>query len=156
MDEHGNHASQHAASAASAATAVAAQSAVPKAVRIGDADRERALAALAEHCSAGRLDTEEYGERSARIVVARTSDSLAAEFHDLPEPSSTPSAESSAVPCPAKDRPLPQRIAAGALPFSVILAMVLFFALGHPWWVFALPALVGMFGNRFPPRPVAH
>lgn len=141
MDEHGPAASQPAA---------------PTAVRIGDADRQRALAALAEHCSAGRLDAEEYGERSARVLVARTSDALATEFHDLPEQVATPSAETPAAPCPAKNRPLPQRIAAVALPFSVILAMVLFFALGHPWWVFALPTLVGMFGHRFLPRTVVH
>ncbi len=44
----------------------------PSDLRIGDAEREHALRALGEHMGLGRLDVEEYGERSARITTAKT------------------------------------------------------------------------------------
>lgn len=58
-------------------------------IRVGDAEREEALKALGEHLSAGRLDIDEYGERSARVTAARTRRDLVALFDDLPAPHPT-------------------------------------------------------------------
>ena len=47
-------------------------------LRIGDAEREAAVAALGEHYAAGRLTKEEYDERPARAYDARTRSALCA------------------------------------------------------------------------------
>lgn len=53
-------------------------------LRIGDAEREQAQAALGEHYAAGRLDHDEYSERLDRIWAARTRAELDPLFADLP------------------------------------------------------------------------
>jgi hypothetical protein len=53
-------------------------------VRIGDAERERAAAALGDHYAAGRLDHSEYAERLDAIWTARTRRDLDVLFTDLP------------------------------------------------------------------------
>ena len=53
-------------------------------LRIGDAERERAAAELAEHYTAGRLTTEEHSERLDRVWAARTRSDLLPMFSDLP------------------------------------------------------------------------
>ncbi len=58
--------------------------------RIGNAEREAAQHALDAHLEAGRLDAEEYGERSGRVSVARTAEDLTPLFADLPEPRPAP------------------------------------------------------------------
>jgi Domain of unknown function (DUF1707) len=55
-------------------------------LRIGTAERTAALRALDEHLAAGRLQAEEYGERSALAANAVTAPELAALFDDLPAP----------------------------------------------------------------------
>lgn len=55
-------------------------------LRIGDAERESAMQALGEHMSAGRLDIDEFGDRSAKVTAARTRAELSALFTDLPAP----------------------------------------------------------------------
>lgn len=55
-------------------------------IRIGTAERDAAMKALDVHLEAGRLDVDEYGERSARAAVAVTAPELAALFDDLPAP----------------------------------------------------------------------
>ncbi|MBM9467680.1 DUF1707 SHOCT-like domain-containing protein [Nakamurella leprariae] len=55
-------------------------------VRVGDQERNAALEALGEHLSAGRLDLDEYGERSAKVTQARTVADLQELFDDLPAP----------------------------------------------------------------------
>jgi len=69
-------------------------------LRIGDAEREQATAALGEHYAQGRLTTEEHSERLDRIWAAKTRSELAPVFTDLPGPAS---------PRPA--RPTPPRAA---------------------------------------------
>lgn len=56
----------------------------PDELRIGDAERERAQAMLADHYAAGRLDHDEYSERLDRIWSAKTQGDLAPVFGDLP------------------------------------------------------------------------
>jgi hypothetical protein len=58
-------------------------------MRIGDADREAAVAALGEHYAAGRLTKDEFDERSDRAYAARTGSALWPLFADLP-PSGRP------------------------------------------------------------------
>ncbi|WP_103341016.1 DUF1707 SHOCT-like domain-containing protein [Amycolatopsis sp. CA-126428] len=77
-------------------------------LRISDQNRESALSALGEHMSAGRIDIDEYGERSARITAAKTRGELVEIFTDLPAPhpryDDTPQAV--AAPGPPKE-PVP-------------------------------------------------
>jgi uncharacterized membrane protein len=53
-------------------------------LRVGDTEREAAVAALGEHFAAGRLTKEEYDERSDRAYAARTASDLHPLFADLP------------------------------------------------------------------------
>ena len=55
-------------------------------LRIGDAERERAAAELADHYTEGRLTTEEHAERLDRVWAARTRSDLLPIFRDLPSP----------------------------------------------------------------------
>lgn len=58
-------------------------------LRVGDADRGAALDALGEHLAAGRLDVDEFGDRSALAAVAVHRADLEALFTDLPAPHPT-------------------------------------------------------------------
>lgn len=55
-------------------------------VRVGDRDRDRAIALLGEHFSAGRLDIGEFDDRCARAAAARFRSELLELFEDLPDP----------------------------------------------------------------------
>ena len=59
-------------------------------VRIGDAEREAAVAALGEHYAAGRLTKEEYDERAGIAWSAKTNSALWPLFADLPRPLAAP------------------------------------------------------------------
>jgi hypothetical protein len=67
----------------------------PPALRVSDADRERAVVLLRDHAAAGRLTLEEFTERMSAAYAARTSDDLAALARDLP---------AQAVPVPSRRR----------------------------------------------------
>jgi hypothetical protein len=57
-------------------------------LRLGDVDRDQAIARLSEHYAAGRLDKEEFDERSDAVWTAKTYADLAPIFADLgPAPS---------------------------------------------------------------------
>src|SRR5262245_51933546 len=103
--------------------------------------------------SAGRLDIDEYGERSAKVTAAKTRGDLADVFGDLPQPHPTyGEAPKTAVAPPAEepkpgapvaytDRPLSQRLVAAVLPLCFLAGVVLFFTVGG-WWWFAIPLVV--------------
>jgi hypothetical protein len=55
-------------------------------LRASDADRDLALAELSEHFQTGRLTQDEFDERSARALQARTGRELTELFTDLPGP----------------------------------------------------------------------
>jgi hypothetical protein len=55
------------------------------AVRASDEDRERVVAALKDHCTAGRLTLEELPDRVERAYAAATLPELAQLTADLPE-----------------------------------------------------------------------
>ena len=52
-------------------------------LRISDADREAAIARLGEHYAAGRLDKDEFDERSDAVWTAKVGADLAPIFADL-------------------------------------------------------------------------
>jgi hypothetical protein len=53
-------------------------------LRASDADRDRAVAQLAEHHAAGRLDFEEFTDRVSLALTSKTLGELNLLFHDLP------------------------------------------------------------------------
>jgi len=53
-------------------------------VRIGDAERDAAAAALGEHFASGRLTRDEFDERLERAWAAKTAVDLDPLFVDLP------------------------------------------------------------------------
>jgi hypothetical protein len=128
----------------------------PSEIRIGDTERESALTALGDHMSAGRLDIDEYGDRTARVAAAKTRGDLLAVFGDLPQPhptfgvpspASVPVAATGAAPVPTGNpMPFPQRLMAAAVPLAGIAAVVLFFTYGT-WLFFLLPAAVMVLGG---------
>src|SRR3954453_14121505 len=59
-------------------------------LRLSDADREDAIARLSEHYAVGRLDKDEFDERSDAIWTARTGADLAPIFADLEPATSRP------------------------------------------------------------------
>ncbi len=61
-------------------------------LRIGDADREAAAAALREHFAHGRLTLEEFQHRLAAVFAAKTDRDLAAIGADLPHVAAAPPA----------------------------------------------------------------
>lgn len=114
--------------------------------------------ALGEHLSSGRIDLDEFGTRSAQVSQARTVADLRAQFVDLPAPHpilpgpvpaprpdyapATPA--SGGVARPGDSRTPAQRMASVAVAASGIIAAILFFALHLPWYIFLLPALIGV------------
>jgi class 3 adenylate cyclase len=56
------------------------------ATRVGDAERESAVAALRAACAAGYLTLDEFAERAGRAYAARTAGELAALTADVPVP----------------------------------------------------------------------
>ena len=62
-------------------------------LRIGDAERDRAIAALGDHFAEGRLNAEEFDQRVDQAIKARFNDDLEPLFVDLPrtpEPNTEP------------------------------------------------------------------
>jgi hypothetical protein len=109
-------------------------------LRIGDRERDAAVAALGEHYAAGRLTKEEYDERADVAWRARTNADLAPLFVDLPavqEPkrvTAGPTRErSSGAQGPRKSPPV--------LPI-LLLVVVVAGATGLEIWPFVLLAVV--------------
>ncbi|MET0863456.1 MAG: DUF1707 domain-containing protein, partial [Nakamurella sp.] len=139
----------------------AASGSDPANFRIGDAERNSAMDALGEHLSSGRIDLEEFGTRSAQVTQARTVADLNALFTDLPAPHPSiaglePAVRPAAAPAPIppgevtryqNERSVAQRWVAGATAASGIIALILFVAVGVPWWIFLLPAAIGIISS---------
>jgi Domain of unknown function (DUF1707) len=102
-------------------------------IRVSDAERDQAVAALSEHFQAGRLTQEEFGDRSGRALQARTGRDLTALFTDLPRPAALdPWAGPAPGPVPRPrgrgGRPLPT---ARLILACVIVAIIAGNVLGH-------------------------
>lgn len=120
--------------------------------RLSDAEREEAIEALGEHLSSGRLDIDEYGDRTARVTAAKTRAELAPIFDDLPEPhpevlrGKPPAVISRGMVLePIRQRPLAERLGSMVVPAAAILALVLFFTVARGFWpVFLLPVIAAV------------
>ncbi len=119
-------------------------------IRIGNDERAAAMNALDEHMSAGRLDPDEYGERVARVSVARTREDLQPLFADLPAPHPFPvSPPPRKGPVAAADRMVERyagnsklaRVALLVLVGMVALAVLPFLAAGAVCMFIVLPLI---------------
>ena len=63
----------------------------PALLRASDDDRDIVLKALERHLAAGRLNLDEFDQRSTAALAAVTLGDLAALTADLPEPAAEPS-----------------------------------------------------------------
>ncbi|MFB9689778.1 DUF1707 SHOCT-like domain-containing protein [Amycolatopsis plumensis] len=127
-------------------------------LRISDQNRESALSALGEHMSAGRIDIDEYGERSARITAAKTRGELGEIFADLPAPH--PRYEDVPQPVAAPPEPAaapasrqpdnwspPQRFLAAIVPLAFIAAIALIATGTLAWPIIFVPIGLTVFGK---------
>ena len=69
---------------AAATSEVVAVPAVAIPERVGDADRERVVSLLRDHCVADRLTLDEFSERTGAALASRTHQELDAVLADLP------------------------------------------------------------------------
>jgi Domain of unknown function (DUF1707) len=123
-------------------------------LRVSDAERDQAAAELGEHYQAGRLDAEEFDERLAAALRARTRGELDRLLDDLPA-------------AHRPDPPLPSGHAAsgpGLRPLVALLPLLLVFAVaaasrGHHdgsgpwplvwvWWLVIAAAMVRVWHSR--------
>ena len=113
-------------------------------IRIGTADREKALDVLGQHFSEGRLTVPEFDERSATIASATTRGQLESVFVDLPSASGSASVARSDADAPAvKDRGIDW--AAVVMPIVIFGSLALFFLtdFDQKWLFFLLIPLAG-------------
>lgn len=122
----------------------------PSDIRISDSEREDALGKLGEHMSAGRLDIDEYGERSAKVTTAKTRGELLDLFGDLPDPRPTFGRPAPPVPAPPPPVPYGRRIAPVLIPvLAIVLAVALMVAF-KVYFFFLLPFLIfAISGSRW-------
>jgi hypothetical protein len=117
-------------------------------VRIGDAERDRAIASLGDHFAAGRLTAEEFDQRMDQALKARFNEDLEPLFADLPR-TVEPDVQSN-----ANRRPDPHLAWSAMLwmaPLIVIFAVVAAVVLTAPWlvWIFLWVFLItGLFRRR--------
>lgn len=117
-------------------------------LRIGDAERDRAVASLGDHFAAGRLTNEEFEQRMEQAIKARFNDDLEPLFADLPR-TVEPVAEQ------RSNRPSEAQLAWSAImwlaPVFILCAVVAAVVLSAPWlvWIFLWVFLIsGLFRHR--------
>jgi hypothetical protein len=120
----------------------------PGDLRVSDADRDRALAALSEHYQAGRLTLDEFEERSEQTLVSKTARELTGLFTDLPTTTQVvapPMGQAAAVPEARPHLPV-GRVMATAAGIAAIVIVVSVLArtglavhVGGPRRAFGLP-----------------
>ncbi len=125
-------------------------------LRIGTAERTAAMKALDEHLAAGRLQVEEYGERSALAATATTAPQLAALFEDLPaphpplpgiRPADAPWGPPPVAPvpaAPARPEPSGMQVWGPRLALLAPLVALVLFMLTRQWVFFLLIPLLSM------------
>ncbi|WP_427889099.1 DUF1707 SHOCT-like domain-containing protein [Kribbella sp. GL6] len=125
------------------------QRSVPsKRVRVGDAERDQAVAVLSEHFVAGRLTQEEFEERSERATKARYADEFEALFDELPRAAALQPVQAG----PPVRRPGPPPVFLMIAPFLMIGLVISSVALTAPWllWgVFWIVMLSGISRRRW-------
>lgn len=120
-------------------------------VRIGDAERDRAISVLSDHFAAGRLTHEELDERVDRAMQARFDADLRPLFADLPR--QEPSAPVQRMPAPAYPSGLALAFAAlfWLVPLLLVIGVIAAVASGAPWIIWGLIwvlILTKVFGRR--------
>ncbi|WP_330473399.1 DUF1707 domain-containing protein [Terrabacter sp. C0L_2] len=115
-------------------------------IRVGSAEREQALAALAEHHAAGRLDANDYEDRRGRATDAVVRRDLTELFVDLPEPRPHPDKAALSGPSAGVVQSAPPvsargRTARALVGLSPFIAVALFLWTGRWWWFLLIPAL---------------
>jgi hypothetical protein len=113
-------------------------------VRIGDAERDGAIAALSEHFAAGRLSREELDERVEQAMGAKFDADLVPLLADLP---------STLPPQPLKkasSAPPVVQLLWSLMPLLLVAVVVTALVTGVPWllwsmlWIFMMTG----YGNR--------
>jgi hypothetical protein len=119
-------------------------------IRIGTAERDAAMKALDAHLEAGRLDVDEYGERSARASVATTAPELAELFEDLPAPHPVlPGIAGPAPPPPVRRAPSGLQVWGPRLMAVTPFLALGLFLLTKTWVVFLLiPVIAVLLGSQ--------
>jgi hypothetical protein len=111
------------------------QDARRKRVRIGDAERDQAVASLSEHFVAGRLTQTEFEERSEVVTRARYADDLEPLFDDLPASRELQVAQG---PATLRRRPGPPPPFLMLAPFLMIGLVITSVALTAPWLLWGM------------------
>jgi hypothetical protein len=101
-------------------------------LRVSDADRDRAISELSEHCQAGRLTADEFGERLGQALQARTSKELAVLFADLPRDKAAVTSLPAPGPAPAVRIGMAAPVLVGVLVSLVVFAYSRHSLLHHP------------------------
>jgi hypothetical protein len=123
-------------------------------LRIGDAERDQAVATLSDHFVAGRLTQEEFEERSNQATRARYDVDLAPLFADLPKAEAPQYAQRAWSPAFGAG---PQRIRPGLMPFlwlapfvmvGLVVATVTLAAPWVLWMLFWIVMFSGPYHNR--------
>lgn len=129
-------------------------------IRIGTAERERALALLSEHYSAGRLTLAEFEERTEVVLEARYQRDLDPVFADLPRPPAPlakaqplePAPVGPAAPTLAPVGRDPERWRTTVMALTPFVALILFFVTKQWLFFLAVPIMgILLFGGKGKP-----
>lgn len=117
-------------------------------LRVGDAERDDATAALGEHFAAGRLTKMEFDERAEQASAARFERDLTPVFVDLPVVTAEVSPEPEKHDLNSRLRKIAPRVM-WALPVVAIALLAVTVLIGAPWLLFMLFwfVAIGGFGN---------
>ena len=117
-------------------------------IRIGTQEREDALAALAEHHAAGRLDAIEYEDRRGRATDAVTRRELTALFDDLPEPRPRLVPAHVVRRAARRHSPAQRRVSRTLVSLSPFIAIAALF-LTRSWLAFLLIPVIAIVARAF-------
>ena len=124
-------------------------------IRIGDAERDLAVATLSEHFVAGRLTQDEFEERSEQATRARYADELTPLFDDLPDPAELQLVQGPWSPHPVRPRPRraapppPFMMLAPVLMIGLVMTAVILTAPWLLWGLFWIALFSGMHQSRW-------
>ena len=107
--------------------------------RVGNAERDGAIARLGEHWHAGRLDPGEHELRVTRAKASVTQADLDALFVDLPKPGPEP--EPAGAEVSAGGRGLLASVRETIMALTPFAALAVFFMTGHWMWFLMIPVM---------------
>ncbi len=121
-------------------------------VRIGDAERDEAAAALGEHFAAGRLTREEFDTRVDQVMAARFDGDLRPLFADLPKSAPVPVVPARTQVPVRGTAPMLLMTLLPVLMVSAVIAAVVLSAPGMLWLFFWVAVMAPFWGGRAHPR----